>query len=677
MDNVSLWQSEKVGLIGRDKLLSQKILPRINSHDKRFLIKGDAGTGKTAILEWAQANTPGKSILIRGSATYAQIVKDIVTEWELDAEGTKLTDYEKAILNESGHTIYVDVSRKDGSLVQSSWKRMTTGVIAGRRNFGKSSILKSLVMIALHARKQGLKCKIHLFDPHHNLPDATGTFFKPILNQFDQCYLGLESLKDGKHLTLFRELLEMVQNFQEEGFDESAPWHFMFMDEADLFMQDKEYGKATYNAIRDLVNLRKGRIFFLMSFADTTKAGSGNIGTGLVAAGTSVFCVNYDIDRAKRILQGQGEAQRALNLPIGFAVVKIPDERRVTVCRMPYVTETDLQPFLQPTTQIHEQVTQNQTPEEPEQIILQDGEIIAKQQITEWDRIFGGFTYKHTSGFQIYTPKSSISPEQIEDELQHLAEFDEPETGNFTATETPAKVLPIKENQVEIVSSERTILSGYLTNNDQADFDAFLTYLEPKLSKRTIGDYGQNLKLWRKLLNGDLAPDNILKSLESFDYARAIHMRTGLFTYGQYRLTLNDPMIATNLAKTQYDPQPPADEKDKKIISEKEAEMYHTAAQKLCEEGKRAGIWIELCLLGVKPGQIASITILNKSTIQDDKKKIKIPEWLQTAIATIPEKQWRLNRKTIHKEVAQYETSPSLLNTATRYRSGLDSLREL
>jgi len=108
MDTIRLWQHEKVGLIGRDKLLSQHILPRINSHDKRFLIKGDAGTGKTAILEWAQTNTPGKSILIRGSATYAQIVKDIVLEWELDAEGTKLTDYEKAILSETGHTIYID-----------------------------------------------------------------------------------------------------------------------------------------------------------------------------------------------------------------------------------------------------------------------------------------------------------------------------------------------------------------------------------------------------------------------------------------------------------------------------------------------------------------------------------------------------------------------------------------
>lgn len=593
----------------------------------------------------------------------------------------------------------IGISRKDGSLIQSSWQKMTTGVIAGRRNHGKSSILKAMILFALHARKQGLKCKVYLFDPHHNLPDATGTFFKPILDQFDQCYLGLESLKDGKHLTLFAELLNMVQSYQEDGFDEKAPWHFVFIDEADLFFQDKENGKETYNMIRDLVNLRKGRIFFLMSFADTTKAGSGNIGTSLIAAGTSVFCVSYDMDRAKRVLQGQGEAQRALNLPVGFAVIKIPDEKRVTVCRMPYVTERDLEPFLIPTQtqativeQAPEPTPTTYTDYTPDKIVIRDGEIITKDRFVEWEQDkLGGVRYYIDADrrFSAWTGKSQIleahygdtvikiSPEQIDEELQQLAEYDEPEDTNLTAAEMPAEPPPIKASQTVLVMSEPTSAPGYLIDNDQADFDAFLTYLEPKLSKRTLADYGQNLKLWRKLLNGDLSPDNIQKSLESFDYARAIHMRTCLFNYGQFRLTLNDTTIATNLARMQYDPQPPADEKDKKIISEKEAEMYHTAAKKLCEEKKRAGIWIELCLLGVKPGQIASIKILNKSTIQDDKKKIKIPEWLQAAIATIPEKQWRLNRKTIHKEVAQYETSPSLLNTATRYRRGLDSLGEL
>lgn len=604
----------------------------------------------------------------------------------------------------------IGISRKDGTLIQSSWQKMTTGIIAGRRNHGKSSILKALIMIALHARRQGLKCKIHLFDPHHNLPDSTGLFFKPILDQFDSVFLGLESMKDGKHLTLFQELLDTVQNFQEEGFDEAAPWHIVAIDESDLFLQDKEHGKETYNAIRDLVNLRKGRIFFIMSFADTMKAGSGNIGTGLVAAGTSVFCVNYDIDRAKRVLQGQGEAQRALNLPVGFAVVKIPDEKRVTVCRMPYVTEADLEPFLQHPTQtptpIREQVTiraqvteptsATYTHYTPDKIVIRDGEIITKDRFVEWEQDkLGGVRYYIDADrrFSVWTGKSQIleahygdtvikiSPEQIDEELQQLAEFDEPEDTSLTAAEMPAETQPIKASQAVPVMSEPTsapgyLASGYLIDNDQADIDAFLVYLEPKLSKRTISDYSQNLKLWRKLLNGDLSPDNIQKSLETFDYARAIHMRTCLFNYGQYRLTVNDPTIATQLAKTQYDPQPPADEKDKKIISEKEAEIYHTIAQKLCAEGKRAGILIELCLLGVKPGQIASIKILNKSTIQDDKRKIKIPEWLHTAMATISERQWRLNRKTIHKEVAQYETFPSLLNTATRYRNGLDSLHE-
>ena len=108
MDNTSLWKNEKVGLIGRDQLLAKKILPRINSRDKRFLLKGDAGTGKTALLEWCRENTPGKSMLISGSSTYATIVKDIVAEWELDPEGAKLADYEKAILSETGHTLYVD-----------------------------------------------------------------------------------------------------------------------------------------------------------------------------------------------------------------------------------------------------------------------------------------------------------------------------------------------------------------------------------------------------------------------------------------------------------------------------------------------------------------------------------------------------------------------------------------
>lgn len=239
----------------------------------------------------------------------------------------------------------VGLTKNSGDLLMSSWQRMTTGIVAGRRNHGKSGILKSFILYALHARKQGLNCQIWLFDPHHNLPDATGTFFKPILHQFDQAFLGMDSLRTGRHLEFLHGLLDYVQACQKTGFDDAAPWYFIFVDEADLLFQDEAYGKENYRLIRDLINLRKGRIFFMLSFADTTKSGSGGKGTGLVAAGTTVFVVNYDMTRARLVLQGTDEARKALNLPVGFAAVKIPDAK-VQVCRMPLVSEADLQPFL-------------------------------------------------------------------------------------------------------------------------------------------------------------------------------------------------------------------------------------------------------------------------------------------------------------------------------------------
>jgi len=552
----------------------------------------------------------------------------------------------------------IGLSRKTGDLIQSSWQRMTTGIIAGRRNHGKSSILKAMILLALHARRSGLKCKIYLFDPHHNLPDAIGTFFKPILDQFDGYFLGMESLKEGKHLVLFHQLLEHVQTFQEEGFDESAPWHFVFMDESDLFFQDKEHGKENYSLVRDLVNLRKGRIFFLLSFADTTKAGSGNIGTGLVAAGTTVFCVNYDLTRARLVLQGQGEAQRALNLPVGYAAVKIPDAK-VQVCQMPYITEADLEPFLTsaPITEPAPEQTQAPT---PDRIILKDGEIIRKEQITAWDKLFGGFFYKHPfSGMTFYTPKGMISETQIESELQQLAEFDEePEAA---AEPEPPKFQPEPEHPALIPTT--AISLSYLADDDQSDFDAFLTYLEPRLSKRSIADYGQDLKALKRHLNGDISEASIQKVLKSFEYHRAMRLKATLFNYGQYRLTQGDPFIATITARLTFQPEEPK-ETEKKTLSPKEIEMYHQIARRLCEEKKREGIWIELLLLGVKPSKIEGVKILNKSTVQDEKKKVKIPDWLHRAFTVIPEQQWRLGRKTIHKEVSHYEITPALLNTA-------------
>jgi len=102
----SLWK--QIGLIGQDRLLKQKIFPRISGGSKRFVLKGPAGCGKTALLEWARDHTPGKVALVNGRATYATMVREIAEAWEAEIEGTKVADYEHAILSECGHTIFVD-----------------------------------------------------------------------------------------------------------------------------------------------------------------------------------------------------------------------------------------------------------------------------------------------------------------------------------------------------------------------------------------------------------------------------------------------------------------------------------------------------------------------------------------------------------------------------------------
>ncbi len=270
------------------------------------------------------------------TAAYRPAKKDILTFNAL----INHPDFDKNSLKQGNMALGID--KRTDKIKQSTHKSMTTGIIAGRRNYGKSMILKNHILLALHAKQAGLNCNVIFCDPHHNLPDACGTFFKPILDQFDMTFLGMESLERGYHLKLFKDLKAQMQSYQQTGFDQSAPWWLIYVDEADLFFKAKN-GKQTYQFIEHLVNLRKGRIFFLLSFADTTKSGAGGHGTSLVAAGSTVFCVNYDATRARRILGDDG--RKAFNLPVGQAVVKIPDEK-ASVCHIPLVTEQDLKPFM-------------------------------------------------------------------------------------------------------------------------------------------------------------------------------------------------------------------------------------------------------------------------------------------------------------------------------------------
>lgn len=100
-----VWQ--QIGLLGRDNLLTRHIHPRIRSREKRFLIRGEAGSGKTAILQWCHQHTP-HSVLISAAGTYANIIKDMVSAWQLESESQKVADLEELILATTNKTIYID-----------------------------------------------------------------------------------------------------------------------------------------------------------------------------------------------------------------------------------------------------------------------------------------------------------------------------------------------------------------------------------------------------------------------------------------------------------------------------------------------------------------------------------------------------------------------------------------
>lgn len=100
---------KKIGLIGRDNLLKSKIVPRVHSPTKRFVLKGEAGVGKTAILQWAYDLQEGKKAFVSAAVQYGTFMKQIAEQWELDMEGKKRsTDFEDAVFAEQGHSIYVD-----------------------------------------------------------------------------------------------------------------------------------------------------------------------------------------------------------------------------------------------------------------------------------------------------------------------------------------------------------------------------------------------------------------------------------------------------------------------------------------------------------------------------------------------------------------------------------------
>jgi hypothetical protein len=107
---ISLWRMEGVGLIGRDKFLKNKILPRIKSTKKRFILKGEVGVGKTAILQWAHATTKQTTpcAIVTCGSTHSDILDTIIKSWEVPSDAKKAAEKEREILTVRGAVLYVD-----------------------------------------------------------------------------------------------------------------------------------------------------------------------------------------------------------------------------------------------------------------------------------------------------------------------------------------------------------------------------------------------------------------------------------------------------------------------------------------------------------------------------------------------------------------------------------------
>jgi hypothetical protein len=81
-----MWRKTK--LLGRDNILALKIRPRLR--EKRgFIITGQHGIGKTALLEWSADHAPGKVAFVSATWTVKEILTAICEGWNLEVKNSE------------------------------------------------------------------------------------------------------------------------------------------------------------------------------------------------------------------------------------------------------------------------------------------------------------------------------------------------------------------------------------------------------------------------------------------------------------------------------------------------------------------------------------------------------------------------------------------------------------
>ncbi len=94
-------------LIGRDKLLSKDIYPRLKKNTA-FILVGQRGIGKSSLLKWSYGNYQGDKLYLSCRDAYGLMLRKIAKSQGLNGDRMKLSDLEHEIIKGKKIALFID-----------------------------------------------------------------------------------------------------------------------------------------------------------------------------------------------------------------------------------------------------------------------------------------------------------------------------------------------------------------------------------------------------------------------------------------------------------------------------------------------------------------------------------------------------------------------------------------